>query len=68
MNIENLECFVEVASCGNFTKAAERMFLVQSTASRRVQRLEEELGETLIVRDAPFFRLTREGELVFEKG
>lgn len=68
MNIENLECFIEVASCGNFTKAADQMFLAQSTASRRVRKLEEELGTTLIARDAPTFRLTREGRIVFNEG
>ena len=68
MNIDNLRCFIEVASCGNFTKAAERMYLVQSTVSRRVAKLEEELGRMLVVRDSPTFRLTPEGALLLERG
>lgn len=68
MDIENLRCFIEVSSCGNFTKAAEKMFMVQSTVSRRVQRLERELGVTLVARDAPAFQLTKQGRLVYERG
>lgn len=68
MNLENLECFITVASFGNFTRAAEKMFMAQSTVSRRVQKLEDELGETLIVREAPTFKLTKKGLFVFERG
>jgi len=69
MNIENLKCFIAVASCESFTKASEQLFLTQSTVSRRVARLEDDLGKRLIVRsNSSDFTLTREGKLVLREG
>lgn len=65
MNLENLRCFMATASCRSLTKAAEKLYLTQSTLSRKLSRLEEELGAQLIVRDAKVFYLTEAGETVF---
>ena len=62
LNLDHLACFIEVASQRGFTKAAERLFLSQSTVSRRVSHLEEELGCRLIERTALDFELTPEGK------
>ena len=68
MNLDHLACFIEVASQRSFTKAADRLYLSQSTVSRRVGHLEEELGCRLIERNALDFELTREGETVLALG
>lgn len=36
-----LRSFVAVVDCGNFTRAAERLHLTQSTVSQQIRRLEE---------------------------
>ena len=41
---------VAVAEIGNFTRAAERCFVVQSALSHQVARLEQELGTRLFHR------------------
>lgn len=68
MNLDNLECFIEVARAGNFTRAAQKMYLAQSSVTRRVQRLESELGTMLIDREATAFALTEHGRIVFREG
>ena len=68
LNLDHLACLIEVASQRSFTKAAERLFLSQSTVSRRVSHLEEELGCHLIERTALDFELTPEGKTVLELG
>ena len=44
------------------TRAAAALNTVQSNISSRIQRLEEELGATLLVRDSRRLRLTADGE------
>lgn len=68
LNLDHLACFIEVASQRSFTKAAERLFLSQSTVSRRIGHLEEELGCRLIERTALDFELTPEGKTALELG
>ena len=43
-----LRSFVAVADSQNFTRAAERLHLTQSTVSQQVRRLEESLGCQLL--------------------
>ena len=45
-----LRSFVAVADSQNFTRAAERLHLTQSTVSQQVRRLEESLGCQLLDR------------------
>src|SRR3954471_3598752 len=61
MQIEFLETFVEVARQGNITRAAEALFLSQPSVSGRLQALEAELGEPLLVRTFRGVRLTDAG-------
>lgn len=53
---------VAVAELGNFTRAAERCFVVQSALSHQVARLEQELGARLFHRTSRQVRLTSAGE------
>lgn len=61
MQIEFLETFVEVARQGNVTRAAEGLYLSQPSVSGRLQALETELGERLLVRTPRGVRLTDAG-------
>lgn len=62
MNINDLKLFEAVASHGNFTKAAEAMFTVQSNVTARIKSLEEEFGTTLFLRTSRKVELTSAGK------
>lgn len=66
MNLNQLEYFIELADQKNFTKAAEDLFVSQSTISKSIRALEEEYGVTLIDRNAKKFQLTTEGEIFYK--
>jgi DNA-binding transcriptional LysR family regulator len=57
-----LRSFVAVVDCANFTRAAERLHLTQSTVSQQVRRLEESLDCKLLDRDQRRVVATAEGE------
>lgn len=63
---DDLFLFIKVAKFGSFTKAAKELNIYQSTISRRVISLEEDLGLKLIVRTANHFELTNQGKQLFE--
>jgi DNA-binding transcriptional LysR family regulator len=62
METRQLEYFVTVAEELNFTRAAARLFAVQSTVSAGVRALEDELGEALFLRSTKRVTLTPAGE------
>lgn len=62
LNPQLLFSFVAICDSGSFTRAAERVFLSQSTVSQQIRRLEEQLGRPLLDRSAHQIRLTEEGE------
>jgi DNA-binding transcriptional LysR family regulator len=62
MNLRFLRTFVAIADNAGFARAAARLNLTQSAASRQVQALEEELGLRLFARIGRSVRLTSEGE------
>ena len=57
-----LRYFTSVARHLSFTKAAEDCHVVQSTISKQIAALEEELGVRLFIRDNQTVRLTAVGE------
>ena len=57
-----LRSFVAVVDCANFTRAAERLHLTQSTVSQQVRRLEQGLDCKLLDRDQRRVQATAEGE------
>ena len=68
INLKQLEAFVATAEFSSFTKAAEELFLTQSTVSSHVGALESTLGIRLIQRGArQRVMLTREGEQVYRE-
>lgn len=54
--------FVEVARLLNFSKAADKLHITQSTMSARIQKLEQELGVPLFIRLGKSIRLSKYGE------
>lgn len=67
MNVESLIYFKYLADYKNFTKAAEYFFVSQSTLSRQIMALEEELGVKLLNRNNRSVVLTPEGEALNEE-
>ena len=64
MKIEQLERFLVVADCLNFTTAAEKLYVGQSTISRQIAALEEELGVPLLIRGSRNVELTSAGKVL----
>ncbi|MGK5050021.1 LysR family transcriptional regulator [Janthinobacterium sp. RB2P8] len=62
MDINQARTFLEVASCGSFIMAAERMHVTQTAVSARIRTLEQQLGRQLFVRNKAGARLTSAGE------
>ena len=68
INLKQLEAFVATAEYSSFTKAAEELFLTQSTVSSHISALENTLGVRLIQRSArQRVSLTKEGEQVYRE-
>ncbi|RJF69650.1 LysR family transcriptional regulator [Rhodopseudomonas palustris] len=61
MDIEDLATFVEVADTGNLSAAARRLGVAKSVVSRRLLRLEAELGVQLLARTTRGAALTEAG-------
>lgn len=61
MDIEDLRMFVEVADAGGINSAARRLGLAKSIVSRRLLRLEQELGAELLARTTRGAVLTEAG-------
>ncbi len=62
-----LQSFLAVAGSGSLSKAAKRLELTQSTVSRHIQTLEEQLGAGLFVRHSRGVHLTRRGEALYHQ-
>lgn len=67
MGIEELSTFVEAVEQGSLAGAARALGVPRSTVSRRLARLEEELGQALIHRHSHLFKLTSAGELLHQR-
>jgi DNA-binding transcriptional LysR family regulator len=68
INLRQLEAFVATAEFHSFTKAAEAMYLTQSTVSSHINMLERALNVRLIQRGArQRVTLTEEGEWVYRE-
>lgn len=67
MNFADLETFYEVARRGGFSQAAAAMRTAQSALSRRVARLEHQLGMKLFERHGRGVRLTADGQALMAR-
>ncbi|SCW81417.1 DNA-binding transcriptional regulator, LysR family [Rhizobium mongolense subsp. loessense] len=67
MELRQLQYFVAAAKAEHFTKAAQRLNIVQSALSSSVRALEQELNAQLFVRTTRKVRLTAAGRALLEK-
>jgi DNA-binding transcriptional LysR family regulator len=68
MQIESFKVFCDLAETESFTKAAQINNITQSAVSQQISSLERQLKCLLIERSKKKFRLTREGQLLYEYG
>ncbi len=62
MTVEQLNEFIVLVECKNYSIAAESLFISQATLSRHIKSLEEELGQQLIERSYSGVKVTRAGK------
>lgn len=67
MTLTQLAYMIAVAEAGNFTIAAERVFVTQPTLSMQIQKLEDELGVQIFNRSKKPIRLTKVGEQILNQ-
>lgn len=67
MDIQTIQCFVSVARCLNFTKAADECHITQAAMSKKISSLENEMGITLFYRDNRQVELTPAGSEFFAR-
>lgn len=67
MDIHQLYYFVQVAECGSYSVAAQKLFVSQPALSKAVKRLEEELGFTVFYTYQKKQWLTDAGQVFYEK-
>src|SRR5438034_11142293 len=66
MQIESLKVFCDLAETESFTKAAQINHVTQSAVSQQISSLERIFKSLLIERSKKKFRLTREGQVLYE--
>src|SRR5476649_3005058 len=66
MQIESLKVFCDLAESESFTKAAQINGVTQSAVSQQISALERIFKSLLIERSKKKFRLTREGQALYE--
>src|SRR5438552_13271953 len=66
MQIESLKVFCDLAETESFTKAAQINEVTQSAVSQQISSLERVFKSLLIERSKKKFRLTREGQVLYD--
>lgn len=66
MQIESLKAFCDLAETESFTKAAQINKVTQSAVSQQISSLERHFKSLLIERSKKKFRLTREGQVLYD--
>ncbi|SEC82769.1 LysR family transcriptional regulator [Paenibacillus sp. GP183] len=63
MTMDQILTFLGVYHAGSYQKAAEQLYLPQSTVSNRIKQLERELDKLLFIRSKAGIKLTEEGHI-----
>ena len=63
-----LRSFCTLVDVGHFTHTAERLYMTQSGVSQHIRKLEEQVGQALLVRHGKQFTLTDAGNRLYVKG
>lgn len=66
MTLRDMQYFCAIVQAKNITRAAAALFIAQPALSQCVQKLERELGTTLLLRTASGVALTAEGKCFYE--
>jgi len=66
MQVESLKVFCDLAETRSFTKAAQINNVTQSAVSQQIGALERQFKSLLIERSKKKFRLTREGQVLYD--
>ena len=66
MDYKKMEYFIMLVEEKNFTKAAKKLYISQSSLSDQLKKIGEELDCQLIARNKPPIILTKEGEMFYE--
>jgi DNA-binding transcriptional LysR family regulator len=66
MQIDSFKVFCDLAETESFTKAAQINNVTQSAVSQQISSLERQFKSLLIERSKKKFRLTREGQVLYE--
>ena len=66
MQIESLKVYCDLAETESFTKAAQINEVTQSAVSQQISSLERQFKSLLIERSKKKFRLTREGQVLYD--
>ncbi|MBO6556276.1 MAG: HTH-type transcriptional activator IlvY [Pseudomonadales bacterium] len=66
MDINSLKLFIALSRHLHFGKTSEEMHMSPSAVSRSIQRLEDQLGHALLVRDNRSAQLTEAGQIFLE--
>ena len=61
MNISQLNYFIEIAKCLNFSEASKRLFISQPSLGRQMTSIESELNMQLFIRSTKGLKLTPAG-------
>ncbi|WP_211461606.1 LysR family transcriptional regulator [Collimonas silvisoli] len=67
ISLRQLKYFVEIVDAGNYTRAAERLYIAQSALSRQMKELESDMQVCLLQRDSRHIELTQAGQLFYER-
>ncbi len=65
VNLNWLRTFCTLIDVGQFTRTAERLHMTQSGVSQHIQKLEQQLGVTLLARSGKQFELTEAGQRLY---
>jgi DNA-binding transcriptional LysR family regulator len=66
MQVESLKVFCDLAETGSFTKAAKNNTVTQSAVSQTITAMERQFKSLLIERSRKNFRLTPQGEVLYD--
>ncbi len=63
-----LRTFCSLVEVAHFTRTAETLHMTQSGVSQHVRKLEEQLGQLLLIRQGKSFSLTTAGDRLYQEG
>ncbi|QLB16614.1 transcriptional regulator IlvY [Mannheimia varigena] len=66
MEFQSLKLFLDIVQTRSFIRSAEKNYMTASTLTRHIQRMEEEVGRPLFLRDNRQVHLTEVGEKFLE--